>query len=47
MNTWMWIWKVVFLAGTAAFAGLTIWILFAGAADIKALLKTVSRSHRR
>ena len=45
MRSWMLLWKIVFVAGVAVFAGMSVWVIVAGYRDIKRLLQNIKKSH--
>jgi hypothetical protein len=45
MQGWMLLWKILFIAGLVLFAGLALWVIFAGARDIKKLFLKLDRNH--
>lgn len=47
METWMTIWKAVFVVGLAVFAGMAAWVTVQGFLDIRALFSAMRRKRRR
>ncbi len=45
MNTWMLIWKVVFIVGMLLFVVMAVWVTIGGAADIKRLFARMDAAH--
>jgi hypothetical protein len=41
MESWISLWKAVFIISVSAFAIMAVWVTIAGAFDIKSLLKTL------
>jgi hypothetical protein len=46
MQGWMILWKIVFIAGLIMFTGVALWVIFAGARDIKRLFLKLKQNHR-
>ena len=44
MEFWITLWKVVFVATVAVFAGMSVWVTFGGWRDIKKLLARLRKS---
>ena len=42
METWALIWKIVFVAIMAVFAGMSIWVIFGGWRDLKHMLQKLA-----
>jgi len=47
MNGWMLLWKVVFVVGVALFAGMSVWVIFAGFGDIKRMFAKLDANHEK
>lgn len=45
MESWMTLWKVVFVVSVGAFSLMAVWVTIFGALDIKHLLKTLREEH--
>jgi hypothetical protein len=45
LEFWIWLWKLVLLAGVGLFAGLAIVVTIGGAFDIGRLFRTLRKSH--
>ncbi len=46
METWIALWKAVLILGVAAFAVMSVWVIFQGYRDIRSLLATIARNRR-
>ena len=44
METWTLIWKLVFIASTAIFIGMAVWVTWGGLSDIKELFKELKKN---
>jgi len=42
METWAFIWKVVFIGVLSVFAGMSVWVTVGGWADVRKLLQRLS-----
>ena len=47
METWILLWKTVFIVGLAVFVVMAIWVTIQGFRDIRSLFATMRRNRRR
>ena len=42
MSFWAGLWKAVFVLGVTVFAGMSVWVIVAGARDIRSMCKRLA-----
>ena len=46
MSFWPGLWKTVFVLGVSVFAGMSVWVIIAGARDIRTMCKRLAGEDR-